>query len=850
MDNQKYTIGFKNPMHDTSFWNTNNPILLSGQIGIEIISDGVFRIKTGDGKNKWRDLQYIGTDVGQKYIVDGDTLGEIFNDYKNNIAKGMGSHAEGKQTKAGGDYSHTEGSSTATGIFDGEIFIGEGDFAHAEGSGTNAAGEASHSEGTGTQASGASSHSEGRGSQAFNENSHAEGYYTQNWGDNSHTEGYGTYTWGDNSHAEGKGCITSGDQSHAEGQETYSGGPSSHTEGWQTKTGKYDDGGLLIDGTGFCAHAEGASSQAEGIASHAEGYVTRAVGQGSHSEGSNTEANGDYSHAEGLGNKTTLWNQHVQGMYAEIDNEQQYVHIVGWGTDDLNRKNIHTIDWSGGNAWFAGDVKVGPDRKVLATIDDVKANKTTVDSALSTTSTNPVQNKIVAKALNDRFTKDETIAKINAALGGISSETLEDMQNLIGELEAAGDIPSLIEGKADKNSVYTKEESNSAIAKGKVAEAKQLTPVFDIHDDNQTEEGFVKFAEIVHTGVSAENGCTLHIFQRYASDNYAKHIDAYVTLCASPSTDTSKSNYYYIHLEQLSGEDITDRLMYVKESDRISFYMWRRNYQHIYATTDNIKGTKLTFFTDAFDTLTTEEKLLAKGGVKATYVAQPLAQKAMADENGNNIVNTYATKDELSNVGSTYELPAAGTSLGGVKSGGGVTISNGEITIKDDSHNHVISNVDGLQTALDSKSNTGHIHTEATQTASGFMSAADKAKLDELSERSSDTLMMTGTYTGDNEASQMIDLGKTPKAVLIYADGVRMCEPTYTTYDGSSFWINGYSLYGGLITDKLSAGSSTIQAIPLGYIEENGFFVTNGSYSSGYVYGNMTGTTYSYIAWF
>ncbi len=47
-----------------------------------------------------------------------------------------------------------------------------------------------------------------------------------------------------------------------------------------------------------------------------------------------------------------------------------------------------------------------------------------------------------------------------------------------------------------------------------------------------------------------------------------------------------------------------------------------------------------------------------------------------------------------------YSLPAAGTSLGGVKSGGDVTISSGVITVNDDSHNHTIANIDGLQDAL------------------------------------------------------------------------------------------------------------------------------------------------------
>lgn len=30
-------------------------------------------------------------------------------------------------------------------------------------------------------------------------------------------------------------------------------------------------------------------------------------------------------------------------------------HIVGWGSSEDNRKNIHTLDTSG-NAWFAGGI--------------------------------------------------------------------------------------------------------------------------------------------------------------------------------------------------------------------------------------------------------------------------------------------------------------------------------------------------------------------------------------------------------------------------------------------------------------------------------------------------------------
>ena len=54
----------------------------------------------------------------------------------------------------------------------------------------------------------------------------------------------------------------------------------------------------------------------------------------------------------------------------------------------------------------------------------------------------------------------------------------------------------------------------------------------------------------------------------------------------------------------------------------------------------------------------------------------------------------------------TYTLPVASSALGGVKSGGDITVaSDGTVSVNDDSHNHVISNVDGLQTALNAKVN-------------------------------------------------------------------------------------------------------------------------------------------------
>jgi hypothetical protein len=66
-------------------------------------------------------------------------------------------------------------------------------------------------------------------------------------------------------------------------------------------------------------------------------------------------------------------------------------------------------------------------------------------------------------------------------------------------------------------------------------------------------------------------------------------------------------------------------------------------------------------------------------------------------------------------------------------------------------HSHAIGDVTGLQSALDGKSGTSHTHTVATSTNDGFISAANQAKLDGLSNyshpASHPATMITGLAT-------------------------------------------------------------------------------------------------------
>ena len=90
------------------------------------------------------------------------------------------------------------------------------------------------------------------------------------------------------------------------------------------------------------------------MASHAEGYLTIANRMASHAEGVSTTAI-DGSHSEGVFTKASSIYQHVQGKFNIEDTSSTYAHIVGGGTSDDDRKNIHTLDWNG-NAVFSGDV--------------------------------------------------------------------------------------------------------------------------------------------------------------------------------------------------------------------------------------------------------------------------------------------------------------------------------------------------------------------------------------------------------------------------------------------------------------------------------------------------------------
>ena len=188
----------------------------------------------------------------------------------------------------------------------------------------------------------------GRATRASEVAAHAEGDTTTASGIAAHAEGCETNAEARCAHAEGDKTTASGNCSHAEGRRTTASGNISHAEGSGTTA------------SGNISHAEGSGTTASGEYAHAEGLDTEASGSNSHAEGSSTIASGSCSHAEGWHTIAASPCQHVQGRWNVEDAEHKLLHIVGNGTGEENRRNVHTVDISG-NAWYAGDVYVGGD---------------------------------------------------------------------------------------------------------------------------------------------------------------------------------------------------------------------------------------------------------------------------------------------------------------------------------------------------------------------------------------------------------------------------------------------------------------------------------------------------------
>ena len=228
-------------------------------------------------------------------------------------------------------------------------------------------------EGQNTKATGSNSHAEGRSTSATSQYSHAEGWSTiANGYYGSHAEGKDTKATGGNSHAEGSGTESYGQMSHAEGYHTLARGSGAHAEGWFTTTMK--------------------------DFAHAEGNYTSAMTEASHAEGNYTKTTNKYEHASGSYNNTVS----ASTTFGDSGNT---LFSVGNGTAENARHNAFEIRQNGDIYLSSG----GTDIKLQ---DYLGGSSITVDTALDSASTNPVENRVIYNKIDE--IEQVTAAGLNA----------------------------------------------------------------------------------------------------------------------------------------------------------------------------------------------------------------------------------------------------------------------------------------------------------------------------------------------------------------------------------------------------------------------------------------------------
>ena len=158
-------------------------------------------------------------------------------------------------------------------------------------------------------------------------------------------------------------------------------------------------------------------------------------------------------------------------------------------------------------------------------------------------------------------------------------------------------------------------------------------------------------------------------------------------------------------------------------------------------------------FTDTVTTINGKTGVIAKADIVAlgipaqdtntTYEVFSTTANGLVPKTTTSNTTDYLRKDGTwaTPPDTKYTLPIAnGTTIGGIKSGTDITIdASGNVSVNDDSHNHVISNVDGLQNALDSKETPAGATSKAS-TAENNAKAYTDTKIADLVDSSPSTL--------------------------------------------------------------------------------------------------------------
>lgn len=400
------------------------------------------------------------------------------------------------------------------------------------------------------------------------------------------------------------------------------------------------------------------------------------------------------------------------------------------------------------------------------------ANKTVIDTNLSSTSTNPVQNKVIYSALGNKVDKSITIngksLSGNIVLGvedinGVASD--EELTAHNNDAAAHPQIKDLIDTQAESISDVSdnlgQHVGNTAIHvtqadKDKWNSIKSAFDTVKVGDTELTPEGHSGNIEFI-----AGNGIQLSMTKNATDAEITiNNLVSEISVETGTANGTISVNGEDVKVKGLGSAAYTDSTAYATPASIEQVLTDSNQYTDNAVSTHASNTTLHTSMTEKNLWNTVEDKVdkvSGKGLSTNDYTTTEknklagIASGAEVNQNafsnikigdttvsadsktdtltlvaGSNITLTPdATNDKItiSATNTTYE--AAGSALGLVKSGGDVSISSGVITVNDDSHYHIISNVDGLQSALDAKVPTARTINKKALTANISLTASD-----------------------------------------------------------------------------------------------------------------------------
>lgn len=492
-------------------------------------------------------------------------------------AFGKSTNSIGEDSFAIGEYSVAEGKDSFAGglstITKGRVSFAFGDTAQANNTATISVGQSTKASGDYSAAFNHGTLSEGISSFAINEQSQAKGDHSFAGGEQSIAEGKNSFAFGIISKATGECSIAIGNGSTASGKygialgnkavvssvdgvaigyKATCTGEQSVALSNSSVSGKYS----LVFGPGSYATQD--DSIMLGRANGSNNPSTIGIGQYNNLNspktvaiGFNNTVSGQNNVAIGIGltARNDFGNEILLGQYSKYKwvssskpVEERALLTIGNGTSSSNRSNALELS-QGGNLWVAGKMTVSADpvedndvttkKYVDEKITEVSGNSITIDSELSETSENPVQNGVITKALSERYTNNKVDDIVSAALQ--SAYTL---------IDAKIDKTSIDAELSDSSGNPVQNKVIKEAFDGKV-EKKELNPAFDTQVYAETKSGTSSVTSLVSVGETPYAGRLI----RFRSVNTnAPLVNGYTgtVLVSTPKYDAQAANKYYV----------------------------------------------------------------------------------------------------------------------------------------------------------------------------------------------------------------------------------------------------------------------------------------------------------------